>query len=214
MSHTRESRQHALTIVLDWAAASSGTAIAEADLVHGLVEHFGNDGALWGPLLADDPNITGRGLAMPTKMFVQDARIEHLREWFRSALGDIVKRRMRAETRDRIAAGRARVAQVGKHYQPESPEAAVAFVLDLLLDDAKVYGADLRACQLEGCSRFFFLSTRPREPGKRRVGTIPKYCSPEHMVKAHNRVKAAWTQKARKDAKRAAAGKLKAKRKK
>lgn len=215
MSHTRDQKQQALTIVLDWAAAAGSSTLAEADLVHGLVEHFGNDGALWGPLLSEDPNIIRRGLAMPTKMSVQDARIDALREWFRAALGEIVKERVSAEIRDRVAAGCLRVAQVGKHYQPESPEAAVAFVLDLLLDEAKGYGADLRRCQLEGCERFFFVSTRPRERGKRRVGVVPKYCSPEHMTKAHNRVKAAWTKASRLQAReRVAMARTKAKRKK
>jgi hypothetical protein len=202
MSHTIKQKFEALKIVLDWAAEDFPTT-TEADLVHGVVEHFGNDGALWGPLLFDDPILGSRGFK-PKKMFVEDERMKALRSWFRECLTEIVNDRISGPNLSRAAKGRLRVVQVGKHYQAESPEAIICVVLNLLFDKSKGYGADLRACQLEGCPRFFFVSTRPREEGKRRVGTLPKYCSPEHMVKAHNKVKSEWTKAARLKAKQRA----------
>jgi hypothetical protein len=69
--------------------------------------------------------------------------------------------------------------QLKHQYVPENLEAALSYVLLLLVDPSKEYGRALSQCHLDRCGKFFFIvwpkTGRPRT----------KYCSNSHMEEVH-----------------------------
>jgi hypothetical protein len=77
------------------------------------------------------------------------------------------------------------------HYMPEGPAAAIAYGVLLIADAAGPYQRDLKQCRLDSCGRFFFSSDSPAATGRDRS----RYCTPEHMGKAHKQTSAARTRR-------------------
>jgi hypothetical protein len=66
---------------------------------------------------------------------------------------------------------------------PRGLRAALAYVLQLCLDDTQSYGERLCKCRLTGCPLFFFARLPERGTGRRRR----RYCCDAHMKEAHDK---------------------------
>lgn len=114
---------------------------------------------------------------------------ESERATFRSALGEIATGNSLKNPGAIADAGRmvlipranlkGRKLRIKYWYLPLDLPAALAYALLLLADQTKGHGRNLRQCQLDQCQKFFFIQ-RPKT-GRPRT----KYCSDEHMHKAH-----------------------------
>jgi hypothetical protein len=67
----------------------------------------------------------------------------------------------------------------GDHYVPENPTAMLAHVVQVIRNPRKQYAMDL--CRCEFCGDFFLASDKSPKTGKPRT----KFCSKDHMLKAH-----------------------------
>ena len=191
--------REAIEAVLAAMLKSEGPVLSEQLFLRELVGQFANTGAL-GKVLTSIP-----GLARHADS------LEQVHQQFRNDLQAFLASQLTVGDRKRIHAAADRVLMVPRtgvggamlyHYLPDSPEAAVAHAMRLLLDPSKPqYGEDLKQCQWEECNRiedarqlphvprFFFVSERREAAvaaGKKLTGKAPdRYCCEEHMRAAH-----------------------------
>jgi len=197
MKTTAPAMANAIETILDAASILNAPRFSEAKIVHSVVDDFGNKGLLTAPL-AGVASATGE----------TDASVEMLRNEFRLDLGLIATGRISRGLRTKIYYEADRVvlvpitseAEVEFRIFPESLEAVTNFVLKLLVKGP--YGNDLKQCQLKECGRFFFVSVRRQESGKKGTGRNPdKYCSEAHMMVAHRERATAATIRRRRELK-------------
>jgi hypothetical protein len=197
MKTSHQTISNAVGAILDAAEKAEAQTFSEAEFVQDVVEEFGNNGQLRGPLAA--VAVATNETQVSVKLLLTDFRMQ-LKQIACGQVSKGFRANVYYEADRLVLVPRTSETDVKFQFFPESLEAVIAYVSKLLIKGP--YGTNLKQCQLAQCDRFFFVNVRRQNSGKKETGRKPdKYCSTDHMMIAHRERATAATLRRRKELK-------------